>query len=187
MPRTTRSTVVATPWHDVIRPVAGPENLKREIAKLAEHLRSQNAEALGFLPKDTYAKAIERDRMVATLEEDEPCGILLWGVRGRRVKIHQTVIANDSRRLLHATHAVEAILSHPDAEHAQMLQLRVATDLPAINFWRAIGMVQKYEVQGKLWKGRRIAIMQMKLAHPRARMRKLVSNLINLSLSRNQP
>lgn len=186
MPLTTRSTELATQWDDVIRPVAGSASLRHEVAKLAEHLRRRNAEALGFLPADTYAKAIDRDRLVCTLENDEPCGILLWARRGERVKIHQTVVADDARRLLHATHAVEAILSHPDANGAKVLQLRVATDLPALHFWKAIGMVQKYEVAGKLWKGRRIAVMQMKLAQPKARTRKLAEKLITLSLKRNK-
>jgi ribosomal protein S18 acetylase RimI-like enzyme len=183
--RTTRSEEIATAWPDVIRPVAGPESLRRCIAMLAEDLRSKNPEALGFLPRDTYLHAIERDRLVATLENDEPCGILLWARRRNRIKIHQTVVAEDCRRLLHATHAVEAILAHPDAQNADVLQLRVATDLPAIHFWEAIGMVKKYEVQGKLWKGRRIAVMQMRLRQPKARRRKLAAHLIDLALRRN--
>jgi len=178
---TTRSTVIGTKYEDVIRPVACNAEEKKAIAKLAEHLRRKNAKALGFLPERTYGIAIERDRLVATMENDEPCGILLWARRTNRIKIHQTVIATDCRRLLHATHAVEAILDHPDAKGAKVLQLRVAMDLPAMRFWIAIGMRHIYTVRGKLWKGRKIAIMQMRLLQPNSRKRKLTKNLIELA------
>jgi hypothetical protein len=120
---TTRSQFEATNYADVIRPVASPAALRDHIACLAESLRRKNAEALGFLPRRTYYDAIHRDRLVCTLENDEPCGILLWGRRRERVKIHQTVVAPDCRRLLHATHAVEAILEHDDAKTASVLHL----------------------------------------------------------------
>lgn len=181
---TTRSSKLETPWEDIIRPAAGSENLKRRVAALAEYLRKKNADALGFLPKQTYRDAIDRDRMVATTENDSLCGILMWGRRRDRIKIHQTVIAEDSRRLLHATHAVEAVLEHPDSRGATILQLRVAMDLPALKFWTAIGMRQIYTVRGKLWKGRRIAVMQMKIAQTRARKNKLVEKLIKLAIER---
>jgi len=181
--KTTRSSLELTNYADVIRPVASIAPLRDEIAKLAESLRKKNADALGFLPQHTYYDAIHRDRLVATLENDEPCGILLWGRRKNRVKIHQTVIAEDSRRLLHATHAVEAILEHPDAQSAAVLQLRCAMDLPAIQFWKAIGMRHIYTVSGKLWPGRKIAVMRMSISNRRLHRRKMIRKLIDLAIA----
>jgi GNAT superfamily N-acetyltransferase len=180
---TTRSQFEATNYADVIRPVASPAALRDHIACLAESLRRKNAEALGFLPRRTYYDAIHRDRLVCTLENDEPCGILLWGRRRERVKIHQTVVAPDCRRLLHATHAVEAILEHDDAKTASVLQLRCALDLPAIHFWKAIGMKHIYTTQGKLWPGRQIAVMRMSIANRRLHRRKMIGKLIELAIA----
>lgn len=182
--KTTRCRTPETKYPDVIRPVASPPKLQRQIALLSEHLRTTHADALGFLPFNTYPQAIERDRLVCCVENDEPCGIVVWGKRKRRIKLQQTVIAPDSRRLLHATHAIHAIIDHPDCDDAEVMQLRCATDLEALKFWKAIGCRIIYTVRGKLWKGREIATMTLRLKQPRALKRKMIDRLVDLAIER---
>lgn len=173
------NNATTTQLQDVIRPHTCDEQTQLKLASLAEHLRRKNNIALGFLPFNTYKAAIARDRLLVCTENQDPCGILQWGRRRNRIKIHQTVVAHDSRRLLHASHLVAQVLAHPDAQDASLIQLRVAADLPAVQFWRAVGFRIVREVKGKAWRGRRIYVMQLRCKNRKRQAHRSLKKLLD--------
>jgi hypothetical protein len=129
---------------------------QENLAKYAVHLANRHREELGFIPNSTYLPALQRGRAVFAVHDGEPIGFLLLGVRSRVLRIHQTVIEQPCRRLLHATRLVASTLALPGCEAVKEIRLRVAADLEANHFWKSIGCEHVGTDVGGTKRGRKI-------------------------------
>jgi hypothetical protein len=151
------------PHPQILLPQHCNSNIQNEIAKFAESLRKKEAYCLGFIPAIAYTDAQQRGRLIVELENDEPCGFSLWAQRGNTLRIHQTAIVEDARRIQHATTLVTHLLNQPAAKRCTRLRLRVAHDLDANHFWKAIGcQIVGTQPGGKTWR-RTINLYELKL------------------------
>jgi len=140
----------------VLQPHLGSEDLIRAASSYAVSLHDRHHDQLGFLPRDTFELAARRGRLLIATENGEACGMLLVGQRNHVLRIHQTCVEEDLRRLKHATEMVAAALSLPGLNQVRQIKLRVADDLPANQFWRAIGCRVTHQTRGSIRRGRLI-------------------------------
>jgi len=145
------------------------------IADFCEALRSRDSDALGYVPAVAYHDALTRGRLELETENDEPCGFAFWGRRKNLVRIYQCVIAHDARRVLHATRLVARTLALPGARGATELALRVATDLPANEFWQSIGCRVIGTQRGGKRRHRTINLYRLSLANPKRLAQRMIA------------
>lgn len=151
------------PHPQILLPENAHQSVIDEAADFCEALRKKEAHCLGFVPAIAYTDAIRRGRLFIELENDEPCGFCFWAQRKKTIRIHQTAVVEDARRIKHATSIVTCILNQPEALRAKRLRLRVADDLPANKFWKAIGCrIVGTQPGGKTW-GRTINMYELRL------------------------
>ena len=115
-----------------------------------DSLRKQEGDALGFIPLGAYQSVALRapvdgrwrhlhSRLVVLLDNDDITGFCYASYAGHTAKIFQIVVRTDARRWHRAMQLEEAI--HHDAVQygKEAITCRVAYDLEANFFWRAIG------------------------------------------------
>lgn len=103
------------------------------------HLSRLHSDELGFLPAPAVAQLIDRGRLLLELENNEPCGFLLHGPARRVLRVYQTCIQVDARRIHHALHLVADLRARALAGGSRAIVLHCAEDLDANAFWRAAG------------------------------------------------
>lgn len=151
------------PHPQILLPKDAHSSVIEEAADFCESVRKKEAYCLGFIPAIAYTDAIKRGRLFIEMENDEPAGFCLWASRNRIIRIHQTAVVEDARRIKHATSIVTCVLNQPEALRAKSLRMRVAHDLPANGFWKAIGCrIIGTQPGGKTW-GRTINMYELKL------------------------
>lgn len=156
------------PQAGILLPHLAHPALQSRVCDFVEDLRSREAYCLGFIPASSYPAAIARHRLIVALENDEPCGFVLWAKRKTKLRFHQTAVVAELRRLKHATDIVTAALNTVEGRTSRSIGLRVARDLPANAFWQSIGFrIVATQPGGKTW-GRTINIYEL---NTRDRMR----------------
>ena len=104
-------------------------------------LAKKHTHELGFVPYEGYVYAWEHHRIRVQRLNGEPCGFLLHCPirRGKTLRIVQTVIQVDARRIASATEMVANLIL--DAQELDVPQIRLgcAADLEANAFWLACG------------------------------------------------
>lgn len=141
------------PQPGILLPELGHPALIDELADFCEDLRRKEAYCLGFIPAESYPDAMRRHRLIIALENGEPAGFVLWAKRGSVLRFHQTAVTHELRRLKHATSIVTAALNTAEGRAAKSIKLRVAEDLQANSFWKAIGFkIYTVVPGGKTWK-----------------------------------
>jgi GNAT superfamily N-acetyltransferase len=71
--------------------------------------------------------------------DEEPCGYGVLGFDPDWIPLHQVCVARDARRLEHGRALIAAAGRLARRRGALGLRLRCAADLPANEFWRALG------------------------------------------------
>jgi len=108
-------------------------------SKFLDHLQGANRYAIGFLPFAALQEAIARGRVMQAFENGEPCGYMIHGKPRKQTRILQMVVANDARRVQHATALAEALVLLCSSVPSHEITLHCAEDLESNRFWRAIG------------------------------------------------
>jgi GNAT superfamily N-acetyltransferase len=133
-------------------------------------LMKQNTDALGFIPNTTI-----RDRFVARewyiLQRDEcgkPVGYLLHGsVRyGQPCYVSQHCIELDKRLRGYGAQAVQVLIDRCQRVGASSIYLRCGEDLPALQFWQALGFQVLEIIPGGERRQRMIVRMALPLELP---------------------
>ena len=131
---------------------------------------SHNTDALGFIPEPTVRhRYIAQDRYVLqTDEHGHPVGYLLHGSlrRAHPCVISQHCIDFDARRRHYGVLAFQVFLERCQRAGVSSITLRVADDLPAVQFWQACGFQTKAIVPGGQRRNRIIIEMQLPLDLP---------------------
>lgn len=123
---------------------------------LIDHLRRKESESLGFVPFVAYERVLNGsrpDQRIWIVEENTDAIGFLYatgGAAGASAHIQQVVVRHDARRLEFASALVTGAEEWATARQRQGLTCRVATDIPATEFWDALGFaVHGYEPGGK--------------------------------------
>lgn len=103
------------------------------------HLARKHTDELGFLPAPAVARLINAGRLITELENNEPCGFLLHGPARQVLRVYQTCVQLDARRIHHALNLVADLRARALAGGSRAIVLHCAADLDANTFWRAAG------------------------------------------------
>ena len=121
------------------------------------HLQRQYTDELGFLPKLAIRQYAQRNQILLTHENKEPCAYALYydGRNGNRprldpftLRIHQLCTQYDARRLAHATRLINQVYDIAKTGHFNRIRAWVAQDIQANDFWKAVGFQLKGTRQG---------------------------------------
>lgn len=115
----------------------------QHLAAYMDDLAKREAEALGFIPNTVYPEAILRNQVKFSEENGQLCGFMLHGPPRHEIRVYQTAVEFDLRRLDHATCAVHRLIREALEADQEKIILHCATDLQANGFWRAAGFVSR--------------------------------------------
>jgi ribosomal protein S18 acetylase RimI-like enzyme len=123
-------------------------------------------EELGFLPICAYELARQEQRLHIQSYNDEPCGFILTArpTPGRILKIYQTAIQYDARRLQHATQLIRDLEARATLYDCPGISLKCAADLAANQFWKAMGFIPGEIIPGGRKRHRQIIPYAKRLA-----------------------
>jgi hypothetical protein len=133
-------------------------------------LMAENYDAVGFIPEPTVrCRYLAHHRYI--LQEDDrgrPVGYLLHGAleRGRPCVISQHLIDYDYRRRHYGMMAFKTFVERCEFAGASSIHLRVADDLPALQFWQSCGFRIQRTVSGGEARNRVIVEMYYLLRLP---------------------
>ena len=116
------------------------------VRSLARTLR----ESIGFLPGCAYEKARAESRLQIQRENEQPIGFLLHGRPhpGKWLRIYQTAIQLDARRLQNATAMVHGLEARARENGCPGITLACAADLDAVHFWTSLGYTHIHTYPG---------------------------------------
>lgn len=129
-------------------------------------LSRKNSEAIGFIPRPKLEKYIESSQVAVELENGDPCGFLVWGSGWPILRIYQTCIQYDARKLEHGAALVAKIESVAAKRGCSAVSLWCASDLDANSFWSAMGYRMAGEKNGGSKRGRQLIRWQKLLPDP---------------------
>lgn len=111
------------------------------------HLQNLHRGSIGFLPTVALHEYEQRRQLWLARDNGQPCGYLAWGsFRGDRpvrdpytIKIIQACIDYDARNRDHGAQLVHDLERTAIRAGIQSISLWCASDLPANQFWAALG------------------------------------------------
>lgn len=124
-------------------------------AKYAEHLARQDYEAIGFIPRPRLEEYEQRGQILVQHENDEPCGVVVFGNGWPILRIYQAVIQYDARRREHGLSLVARVVAEARRRGCHAIGLWCADDLTANEFWRAAGFTFGGQREGGRRRGRK--------------------------------
>lgn len=134
------------------------------VLKYVQHLQDANTNALGFLTSSALREYHDRRQIIPAAENDELVAYALYfdGRNARPPKrdphtfrIIQLCTDYEARRLKHATALVNELIDRAQAGRFHRLRAWVADDLPANDFWQAIGFQRSASRVGRAKSQRR--------------------------------
>ena len=133
-----------------------------------------NYEAVGFIPCSTIEmRYVRSSRYILQMDDrGRPVGYLLHGriLRGSPVVVSQHVIECDHRLRGYGYRAFLELLRRCEKVGASSVQLRVASDLPAVGFWENCRFRHWYTEPGGARRNRIIYGMAYDLEMPLMRL-----------------
>lgn len=127
-------------------------------------------EALGFLPRSAYSEAASKGNLyVATVQDgkrERYAGHILFGGRFPHLKIFQVYVEPVLRHEKIGRKLVDRLVSYAEQLGYLTVSARVATDLPANEFWEQAGFQIARTENGGTSTGRRINIRVRELENP---------------------
>lgn len=120
-------------------------------------LMRANRESVGGLPKPAVEERLERRTLALGLLNGEPCGYLMFDVRGGEIRIPQACIQYDARRKAYGVALVDWLVANYKPDE---IRIRCAADIEANLFWRELGFVCTGVVRGGSRRGRLINIWE---------------------------
>ena len=142
----------------------------------------ENYEAVGFIPQTTVANryVAENQYILQNDERGRAVGYLLHGKLeyAKHVVVSQHCIQYEKRLRGYGQEAFREFLHRCEVAQVSSIHLRVAQDLPAVEFWQSCGFVPVSLVPGGKSRNRSIVVMRMGLCLP------LTALISNTALSR---
>ena len=132
-----------------------------------EALRRSESSALGFIPKSLFESIVNKTLLygrsrwkyttvLACYDNDDLTGYALAGLyqRTRMLNVFQIVVRSDARRWFRALRLIDTLTAEAVCRGLQHAKARVAADLEANLFWRAIGWTPS-EILTSTWLNQR--------------------------------
>lgn len=107
--------------------------------KFVTGLMEKNYEAVGFLPAPRVEAYFDAGQVLLQMENDEPCGYLIFGNGWPILKVYQCCIQTDARRRDNAADLVRRLIDIARSRACYLITLWCADDLEANAFWQAMG------------------------------------------------
>lgn len=130
----------------------------------------ENYEAVGFIPQTTVANryVAENQYILQNDERGRAVGYLLYGklAYAKPVVVSQHCIQYEKRMRGYGQLAFREFLRRCEIAQVSSIHLRVAQDLPAVEFWQSCGFVPAHVVPGGESRNRSIVVMRLALALP---------------------
>lgn len=122
-----------------------------------DSLRKKEGDALGFIPMNSYLSIASRtgiggrhrylyDRLMVAIDNDDPTGFCYSSFHGQVAHIYQIVIQEDARRWERASLLESDVRKETLRRGNSGISCRVAYDIDANFFWRALGYVPLRQV-----------------------------------------
>lgn len=108
-------------------------------------LARKNTEEIGFLPAPKVEAYLRRGQVLTERENDELCGFLVFGSGWPDLRVYQSCIQYDARRVAHGVRLVGRLESIASQRGYESISLWCAAELEANEFWAACG----FEVLGR--------------------------------------
>jgi ribosomal protein S18 acetylase RimI-like enzyme len=139
-----------------------PLTTDKELIDFCVDVQKRESNCLGFVPRNTYAQAWARDRLIMATENDELCGFIFFGRTQRpmhdSISIFQCAVVEDARRIQHGATLVRAVAEHRAAADRRFFKLRCRADLAANQFWRTLGFVHTHSMTESGARGWRVNV-----------------------------
>lgn len=120
-------------------------------------------EQIGFVPSPKLAWLCERNQVALSVANGDLVGFVVHGRTAPLIKIWQIWMRPDARRIEYATQLVQHVVQTTTKHDAFAIQLRCATDLPALAFWESLGFSCQKRLKGGNKRSRTIAQMRRQL------------------------
>lgn len=104
-----------------------------------EDLARSNYEAIGFIPRPRLEEYAARGQILMAEENDESAGFLVFGAGWPTLRIYQACVQYDARRREHGADLVGRLVAEAQKRGCHLISLWCADDLPANEFWEAVG------------------------------------------------
>ena len=104
-----------------------------------EHLAKSNYEAIGFIPRPRLQEYAARGQILMAQENDESAGFLVFGAGWPTLRVYQACVQYDARRREHGVALVDRLTAEAQRRGCHFISLWCADDLPANEFWSAVG------------------------------------------------
>lgn len=111
-------------------------------------LARKHYEEIGFLPAPRLEQYRDRGQLWTADENGEPCGFLVWGNGWPVLRVYQVCIQYDAQRRLHGAALIGRLINKAEAEGYDRISCWVADDIPANDFWNAMGFRKSGEREG---------------------------------------
>lgn len=118
-------------------------------------LARKHYEEIGFLPAPRLEEYRRSGQLWTADENGEPCGFLVWGNGWPVLRVYQVCIQYDAQRRLHGAALIGKLINKAEAEGYDRISCWVADDIPANDFWQAMGFVKMAERAGGKKRGRK--------------------------------
>lgn len=104
-----------------------------------EQLARSEYEAIGFIPRPRLEQYSARGQILMAQENDENAGFLVFGAGWPTLRVYQACIQYDARRREHGASLVQRLIAEAQRRGCYLISLWCADDLPANDFWQALG------------------------------------------------
>jgi len=132
-----------------------------------DHLRKKEGDSLGFVPKDAYLSILEKkpyggryrflySGILITEDNGQQTGFCYFSILPPWAKVFQIVVQEDARRWYRATFMLQEVERRAKENGCVGVKCRVAVDLEANFFWRAMGY-EPVKVVTSTWLNQRLS------------------------------
>lgn len=122
--------------------------------------RRSDSDALGFIPRAGVLRHHRTGKLAVLLLDGELAGFSLFGGSNHVGKIFQLWVPRDARRIEHGRLLTNVCGGLCHLRGLPILRAKVAADLPAVSFWRALGFREKEVAPGGMRRGRLVVTFE---------------------------
>lgn len=105
-------------------------------------LSRRHYEEIGFLPEPRLRSYHASGQLWIANENSDPCGFLVWGNGWPVLRVYQVCIQYDAQRRFHGAQLIGRLINKAESEGYTSISCWVADDIPANEFWNAMGFVK---------------------------------------------
>jgi GNAT superfamily N-acetyltransferase len=107
-----------------------------------------NKDAFGFLARQCYAEALERERIWIYTHQGNVVAYLFFGGRSSNITVKQLFVAEVARKCGLGKKLIEQLKTYALSNGFQTISARVAADLSANSFWEKMEFLVERQIKG---------------------------------------